>query len=103
METCDDGREMAGVDAGGDLLGGGGRAEARRAPAPPRPAPESHPRYRLLRQEPVVKHLLKHHTSPQPERESWTCLSLPLPLPLPLWTLVSGWIGEGRKRKLCSQ
>lgn len=51
---------MAGVDAGGDLLGGGCGAEAGRATAPPRPEP--HPRHRLLRQPPEVHQHLKHHT-----------------------------------------
>jgi hypothetical protein len=41
--TCDDGSDVACVDAGGDLLGGGRGAEARRPTSPPRPTPEPHP------------------------------------------------------------
>jgi hypothetical protein len=44
QQTCNDGREMASVDAGGDLLGGGPTAEAGRASPSPRPAPEPHRR-----------------------------------------------------------
>jgi hypothetical protein len=44
QQTCDYGREMANVDAGGDLLGGRPAAEAGRASPSPRPAPEPHRR-----------------------------------------------------------
>lgn len=69
-ETCDDGSEVAGVDADGDLLGGGRGAEARRPPAPPGPAPEPHRRRHYLPRMPAeIRHrLLKHRPCPSPQR-----------------------------------
>ena len=68
-QTCDDGGEVAGVDAGGDLLGGGRGAEARRATPPPGPAPEPHRwRHYFPRMPAEIRHhLLKHGACPSPE------------------------------------